>query len=1037
MGSENKLPFLVFLKKPVLFFVIFLTFVALPEPAEARWVFQTVPNTPRDDVYPYKWGLNGYSLVQHNGMSYLYIYGEHYRTDSNSYPTTFILYRYKWNNSKQAFEYYDVLTDTIYNGNRRRFFAFSRLKDWETGVYMFRHHAVIDGQSHWANVNRKVTFSDWITIGEGQTSRVALLYFDSEHKESKIRIRNAEARSMVQSISVNTTDGIVMDVRGAMVSTDNGYDVRTFGEGVLREFSDGVYHVKGDHDVNKTGSTIYLKDPNGKEIYSTYSGTEYSLGINAKPFRYGKRNMKIPVSVLKSMTKLGSYPVDYEINVLSGDYGTRSYARGRLSAPSGYSQTITLQSNDGAYRNYRVYAATQNQLTIEVTDATPPTATTSQSPTDWTRGEVTLRVYNISDKGGSGYHRTLLPNGQYTTSTDITYKVSRNGTYTFVIYDRHGNKTEKTFNVTNIDNTAPSVTFNPNGGLTYKQSHSTIVTVSDSGSGVKSRQYAWSTSSSQQPTSWTSFSNGATLNTPSSTGDHYLWVRSEDNVGNVSVTKSNVFRVDRTAPEHVSSSITGERYRDGSTYWVRPGDVLTVTFRQRDQHSGNDRGYIRLTGSGQDVRYSHGFNNSSKTAMTVVDSQFANTSSVQVLGVERTEHDTTNGYGTLEWRVKLNTSGHTYSIQYYYRDNASNSRGYTTVATASVDGEPPTLNVTKSTTAPTNGNVTLTATASDSLSGVKRIRKPDGTWVSGSSATYTATSNGTYSFIAEDHVGNQRTVNVTVSNIDKESPEFDISYSPTEWTNKDVSIRLTNIRDSGGSGYSHTRLPNGETTTDSNITYTVSSNGDYTFTVYDKANNATSKVVKIRNIDKVKPNGKITKSTESLATEVVLKVEAYDDASGVKSITLPNGVVVHDTVAEYRVSRNGEYSFVVTDVAGNENVLKTTVTNIDSEPPELVLTITPDGWTKGPVTIIVTARDNLTVERITLPDGRIVYDVETRYTVSQNGSYTFKACDTVGNCTEKTVTVSNIDNKRPDVRINEVNREKDRIHIRLEYSDGK
>lgn len=1023
------------LKVIALLFVITLSFTLLPKTAQASWVFQTIPNTPSDDVYPNKWGLNGYSLIEHNGASYLYIYGEHYRTGSSSNPSTFILYRYKWNDNTGRFEQYDTLTRSIYNGNRRRFYARPRLKDWDTGVYMFRHHAVIDGRSHWASVNRKVTFSDWITIGEGQTSRVALLYYDSENDESKIRIRDAQVRNQIQSITVNETNGIVMDIRGAMVSTDNGYDVRTFNDGRLREFSSGVYHVKGDHDTGLTGSNIFVKDPDGKEIYSTYSGTEYSLGINAKPFRYGKRNMTIPASEMKKWTKLGKYTVDYEINVKSGNYGTLSKARGRLTAPSGLSRTIRLQSNDGAYRNYRVYETVNGNLNIEVTDATAPTASTSQSPTSWTKGSVTLRVYNIDDKGGSGYRHTRLPNGSYSTSKNITYTVSQNGTYTFTIYDHQGNKTEKTFNVTNIDNTPPSVTFNPNGGSTYKQSHSTTVTVNDSGSGVKSRQYAWSTSSSQQPTNWTNFSNGATFSTPTSTGNHYLWVRSEDNVGNVTVTKSNVFRVDRIAPEHVSSSITGERYQDGSTYWVRPGDVLTVTFRQRDEHSGNDSGYIRLTGNGQDVRYSHGFNNSSKTDMVVVNSQFANTSSIQVLGVERTEHNTSNGYGTLEWRVKLNTSGHTYSIQYYYRDNASNSRGYTTVASARVDGEAPTLNVTRSTTSPTNGNVTLTATASDSLSGVKRIKKPDGTWVNSSSVTYTATSNGTYQFVAEDNVGNQRTVNVTVSNIDKENPTFDVSYSPTEWTNKNVTIRLTNIRDTGGSGYSHTQLPNGETTTSSNITYTVSSNGDYTFTVYDRAKNATSKVVKIRNIDKVKPNGRITKSTESLTTEVVLKVEAFDDASGVKSITLPNGVVVHNKVAEYKVSKNGEYNFTITDVAGNVSVLKTTVTNIDNEPPELTLTLNPDEWTNGSVTIVATAKDNLAVERIVLPNGQIVYGSKAEFVVNQNGDYSFKACDVIGNCTEKVVKVSNIDTEKPITRIKEINRTEYQNHIRLEYGD--
>lgn len=1301
--TENKKKWLI----QGIFFIVGLLLAfgivfAFPKPVQAQWVFRTIPNTPTDDVYPNKWGLNGYSLIEHNGASYLYIYGEHYRTDSSAYPTKFALHRYKWNDSTGRFEYYDTLTNTTYNGDRRRFYARPRLRDWPTGVYMFRHEATIAGSTHWANVNRPVTFSDWISIGESETARIALVYYDSENDESKIRIRNAEVRNQIHSISVDTSKGVVMDIRGALVSTDDGYDVRTFNDGRLKEHKSGEYHVKGTEDTGKSGSQIYVMDPDGKQVYTTYNGVEYSLGINGKPYRYGKREMTIPVSEMRKWTKLGKYSVDYEMNVKSDRYGTLSKARGRLKAPSGYSKTIKLQSTDGAYRNYRVYETVNGNLNIEVTDATPPTASTSQSPTSWTSGNVTLRVYNIADTGGSGYYRTLLPNGTFSTSTDIQFTVSQNGTYSFTIYDRQGNSTVKTFNVTNIDKTAPSVSFNPNGNSTYEQSHFTTVTVSDSGSGVKTRQYAWSTSNTQTPTSWTNFNNGATFTTPNSTGSYYLWIKASDNVGNTTTTKTNVFRVDQTPPTHVSSSITGERYKNGSTYWVRPGDILTVTFRQRDVHSGNNRGYIRLTGNGQDVRYSHEFNSSSKTNMVVVSDQFANTSSIQVQSVNRIEHDTTNGYGTLEWKVKLNTSGHNYSVQYYYRDNAFNNVGYTTVGNARVDGEAPTLSVSQSPTTPTNGNVKLTAIASDLLSGVKRIKKPDGTWVNGSTATYTVSSNGTYTFVAEDNVGNQKSVSITVSNIDKvgpsvsfspngdstykkshftkvtvsdsgsgvkstvyawstssstapsnwqsftngttlttpsgqtgtyylwvratdtagnitttksnafhldntqgsvsaspsngdwkntphqvsltfsdahsgvktrqyqwttstsiptggwknysspvtqpgagtyylhyrmedhagnvtigyagpyryeataptgdisysptgftngnvtislkniqdvggsgyaytkkpdgntttattvtitvtengtysftifdkagnqtvkrvtisnidrQNPSFGTTYSPTGWTNQNVIIRLTNITDSGPSGYSHTRLPNGSVDYDTNVSYEVTTNGDYTFTVYDKAGNATSKTVRIENIDKVKPTAKITQRNSSVSTEVILTVNASDGQSGVKSITLPDGNMVTSDVVEYKVSKNGEYSFIVTDVAGNSTTVTATVTNIDTNPPKMNISLSPSDWTMNPVTIAVTAEDETGIDRIVLPNGHVVRSDTASFTVERNGTYTFHAYDIVGNHTSKSITVSNIDRGIPILEIQESGRTKSKVDIQLKYGD--
>ena len=142
--------------------------------------------------------------------------------------------------------------------------------------------------------------------------------------------------------------------------------------------------------------------------------------------------------------------------------------------------------------------------------------------------EVTWKVNANSD-----YKSTLISNVQYYYTDYAGNTIGYNNTGL-----RLG-----------IDGEAPTITFGTNGSESYKKNHSTTVTVSDAGSGVATRQYAWSTSTTTPTSGWTNFSNGATINTPSgANGDYYLHVRATDNVGNTVHARTGRFRLDNSAP---------------------------------------------------------------------------------------------------------------------------------------------------------------------------------------------------------------------------------------------------------------------------------------------------------------------------------------------------------------------------------------------------------------------------------------------------------------------------------------------------------
>ena len=87
-----------------------------------------------------------------------------------------------------------------------------------------------------------------------------------------------------------------------------------------------------------------------------------------------------------------------------------------------------------------------------------------------------------------------------------------------------------------------------------------------------------------------------------------------------------------------------------------------------------------------------------------------------------------------------------------------------------------------------NKGTAVNITASDSLSGVKRIRLPNGNYVNNSSASYTISGNGNYVFECEDLAGNITSKTISIngsnSNLNTEVNKSD------NWTNSGVQINI-------------------------------------------------------------------------------------------------------------------------------------------------------------------------------------------------------------------------------------------------------
>lgn len=338
------------------------------------------------------------------------------------------------------------------------------------------------------------------------------------------------------------------------------------------------------------------------------------------------------------------------------------------------------------------------------------------------------------------------------------------------------------------------------------------------------------------------------------------------------------------------------------------------------------------------------------------------------------------------------------------------------------------FNVNKDVTAPTgthsinptnwtNGDVTITLNTTDDMSGVKRIKKPDGSYTYSVSTIYVVPANGSYTFVLEDNVGNTRNYTVTINNIDKTAPTGSLSHSPTNWVNTDVKIHWS-VADAN-SGVKQIKLPDGTIKTTATGDYTVSQNGTYTFIVYDVAGNTLTLQETVTNIDKTPPTGSLSHNpTDWVIDYVKIHWTASDSQSGFNRVVLPDGTSTTNASGDFTVTDNGTYTFTLYDNVGNSRILTENINNIDKIMPEGVLSLQENRLTDEKIKISWKAFDLQSgFSKILLPDSTFSTNATGEFTVAQMGDYSFVIYDRVGNTRELSMNVSNVDMINPILEV--------------------
>ena len=329
---------------------------------------------------------------------------------------------------------------------------------------------------------------------------------------------------------------------------------------------------------------------------------------------------------------------------------------------------------------------------------------------------------------------------------------------------------------------------------------------------------------------------------------------------------------------------------------------------------------------------------------------------------------------------------------------------------------------------------------------------------------YDVTDNGDIQFLFRDIAGNTGSTAQTISGIDTAPPELTVRWSPSD--EKDaafppagpISSNITAHIDSnkamqnltvraGNEATEHPLLTNGAATS-----YTIpGQSGDLvTITAMPERVTVTfkEKYDQTLTFTATTPNGKSTAVTlngitaiDKVAPTVTQLVETRDDRAGnkvgdtaaayqvvvaitpSKPVTSVNyggtevyqgqrmPVIYHQNYPlEITFTRDGIYTVLLNDQAGNTTAVPVTITGIDRTAP--TLTVAQDTANDAKVTITVNEACKVSADG---NEYNMTASTPKTVTFSKNGTFAITAVDAAGNESFKMVAVGSIDNDPPSI----------------------
>lgn len=326
-------------------------------------------------------------------------------------------------------------------------------------------------------------------------------------------------------------------------------------------------------------------------------------------------------------------------------------------------------------------------------------------------------------------------------------------------------------------------------------------------------------------------------------------------------------------------------------------------------------------------------------------------------------------------------------------EDAAGNKGSAEAHVDWIDKTMPEMDVTYSTTAPTNADVVaemrFTEPVTINVDDVVVLNE-DGTEYTGSptigpvTVTFVENNEGEIEFT--DEAGNVSRKTIAVDWIDREEPTGTITYSTNDIT--DQPVVATVVPDEEGV----------TVVSEGGDTHTFDGNGEFTFELVDAAGNtgtATASVFWIKKAPKV---------------DVKFSTAAGKLIKGPVEVTVafPKGYRIMNNGGEntYTFTENGEFSFQYLDPDGMQGSYPVTVDWIDCEAPKATITYDHPKATNRDVTATLALEDPSNPVKVMSEGGN-------KHTFTENGEFTFEFEDALGNKGTAAAKVDWIDKNAP------------------------
>ncbi|MBR5509737.1 MAG: DUF5011 domain-containing protein [Lachnospiraceae bacterium] len=431
-----------------------------------------------------------------------------------------------------------------------------------------------------------------------------------------------------------------------------------------------------------------------------------------------------------------------------------------------------------------------------------------------------------------------------------------------------------------IDQIAPVIQIEPNGnaGSEGYTEYAVLVTVSDRISLEEDihAEYALSEGTDTENLEYQSFTESCELSVILDQKDMYIHVRAVDQVGNAAVFCSDVFAADVCAPT---------------------GSVKVVS----DLFTNQNTAVLELTGADNDVE-------SDELMMK--------------LYVDGTEADWTDFSVQQTVEFEKTEGNHRFAVQ--FQDPSGNvSELFAAGEEVVYDVTKPEITVTYSTEAPTNQDVTVSASINE-----------EGSTFQGE-ASHVFTDNGTFTFTAVDRAGNVSGKQAEVTWIDKTGPDIVLLCEEADQRpHQTAMVHISAADASNGVEKVYYRYslqgeaaPEWQTYTDDGVIL-EGLDGSYLFEAYgvDTLGNESEITGITIWMDNTVPTASISYSPDKRTAQNVTASITFDE----ENVTVSN---TEGQTNAYVFTENGTFQFAYQDAAGNQGTAEAEVTWIDRSLP--------------------------------------------------------------------------------------------------------